>query len=188
MALFRLRTSLYYARMEDQIILVDEQDREIGTAGKLDAHRAGQRHRAFSIFVFNPAGQLLLQKRASKKYHSGGLWSNTCCSHPRPGASLEEEAHRRLKEEMGFECDLQRIFSFEYRVQFENDLWENEIDHVFVGGYDGNPSPDPEEAEDWKWMDLEALVNDVKTNPESYSYWLRISIDQVLEYWVSQNF
>lgn len=174
--------------MEDQVILVDESDKEIGTAGKLEAHREGKRHRAFSIFVFNPAGQLLLQKRSSKKYHSDGLWSNTCCSHPRPGIPIQDEARRRLGQEMGFDCDLQWIFSFHYQIQFKNDLTENEIDHVFIGRYDGDPKPNPEEADDWKWMDLEDLINDVKARPDAYSYWLRVCIDQVLEFWVAERF
>jgi len=174
--------------MEDRVILVDESDREIGSEEKLEAHRQGKLHRAFSIFVFNPDGQILLQKRSKKKYHSDGLWTNTCCSHPRPGIPIEQEAQRRLKQEMGFECDLQWTFNFTYRVQFPNNLIENEIDHVFIGRYDGAPKPDPEEVQDWKWMDLEALINDVKQNPNIYSYWLKICIDQVVEFWVDERF
>lgn len=174
--------------MEDRVILVDEQDQEIGSTGKLDAHRQGKRHRAFSIFVFNRAGQVLLQKRASAKYHSGGLWSNTCCSHPRPGIRIEQEARARLEQEMGFQCDLQWMFTFQYNVHFKNDLSENEVDHVFFGRYDGNANPNPDEVDDWKWMDLEGLINDVKANPDTYSYWLRMCIDQVLEFWLAERF
>jgi isopentenyl-diphosphate delta-isomerase len=174
--------------LEERVILVDESDREIGSAEKLEAHRKGLRHRAFSIFVFNPMGQLLLQKRAANKYHSDGLWTNTCCSHPRPEGSMEEQARQKLRQEMGFECDLQWIFRFDYRVEFTNTLVENEIDHVFIGRYDGDPIPNPEEVQDWKWMDLEPLINDVKANPETYSYWLKICIDQVLEFWIAERF
>ena len=174
--------------MEDKVILVDESDNEIGSAEKLEAHQKGERHRAFSIFVFNPAGLLLLQKRASKKYHSGGLWSNTCCSHPRPGFPIEQEARRKLQQEMGFECDLQWIFQFSYKTEFPNSLIENEIDHVFVGRYDHDPSPNPDEADEWKWMELEDLVNDLKAHPESYTYWLRACIDQLVEAWVAERF
>jgi len=174
--------------MEERVILVDESDREIGLEEKLEAHRQGKLHRAFSIFVFNPEGQILLQKRSTKKYHSDGLWTNTCCSHPRPGEPMEQEVRRKLLQEMGFECDLQRIFSFTYKVEFKNNLIENEIDHVFIGRYDGSPKPNPDEVDDWKWMDLEILINDVKTNPGIYSYWLKICIDQVLEFWVAERF
>jgi isopentenyl-diphosphate Delta-isomerase len=174
--------------MEDRVILVDETDREIGSAGKLEAHRDGKLHRAFSIFVFNPDGLLLMQKRSTKKYHSDGLWTNTCCSHPRPGEPIEMEVRRKLMQEMGFECDLQWIFSFTYKVQFKNDLIEHEIDHVFIGRFDGAPSPNPDEVDGWKWMDLEELSNDVKANPQTYSYWLKICLEQVLEFWVAERF
>lgn len=174
--------------MEDRVILVDESDREIGSAGKLEAHRDGKLHRAFSIFVFNPIGQMLLQKRSMKKYHSDGLWSNTCCSHPRPGERIETEAGLKLQQEMGFQCELQWIFSFAYKIQFKNSLIENEIDHVFIGRFDGTPTPNPDEVDDWKWMDLEAVVNDVRLHPHTYSYWFTICLDQVLESWVAERF
>jgi isopentenyl-diphosphate Delta-isomerase len=174
--------------MEDRVILVDESDREIGSAGKLEAHRDGKLHRAFSIFVFNSEGQLLLQKRSMKKYHSDGLWSNTCCSHPQPGEKMETEVLRKLQQEMGFQCELQWIFRFAYRIQFKNNLIENEIDHVFIGRFDGSPSPNPDEVDGWKWMDLEAVVKDVKLHPYTYSYWLTICLDQVLEFWVAERF
>ena len=174
--------------MEERVILVDESDREIGSEEKLEAHRQGKLHRAFSIFVFNREGQVLLQKRSPQKYHSDGLWTNTCCSHPRPGEPMELEVQRKLKQEMGFECDLQWIFNFTYKVQFKNHLIENEVDHVFIGRFDGSPKPNADEVVDWKWMDLETLVVDVKKNPESYSYWLKTCIDQVLEFWVAERF
>jgi isopentenyl-diphosphate Delta-isomerase len=165
--------------VEDHVILVDESDRVIGSAEKLQAHREGKLHRAFSIFIFNQREELLLQKRSSKKYHSGGLWSNTCCSHPRPDHPIEKEAHRKLQQEMGFDCDLKWTFQFTYRVDLDNEFVENEVDHVFFGQYDGEPSPNPEEVEDWKWMDRNSLETDIKANPQHYTYWLWICFDRV---------
>jgi isopentenyl-diphosphate delta-isomerase len=165
--------------MEEHVILVDESDREIGSTSKLQAHRDGKLHRAFSIFVFNPKGELLLQKRTRGKYHSGGLWSNTCCSHPRPGERMEDEARLKLQQEMGFQCKLEWKFHFRYHVEFSNGLIENEVDHVFFGDFDGNPSPNPDEAEDWKWVDLKTLSIDIKKNPETYTYWLKTCFDQI---------
>lgn len=168
--------------MKELVILVDESDREVGVREKLDAHRRGELHRAFSIFVFSPDGKILLQKRARTKYHSDGLWSNSCCSHPRPGASIEEEAQRKLHQEMGFRCELKEIFDFIYKAEMNNDLTEYEFDHVFIGEFDGTPVPNPEEAEDWRWMDVRDLQKDLAENPERYSYWLKICIDRVLEH------
>jgi isopentenyl-diphosphate delta-isomerase len=166
----------------EKIIIVDEKDRQIGTGEKLDVHKKGQLHRAFSIFVFNPKGELLLQKRAAGKYHSPGLWANTCCSHPRAGESLEDAVHRRLKEEMGFDVPLREIFSFMYKVKFGNGLTENEYDHVFIGKFGGKPKPDPEEVGGWKWISLEDLKTDVKKNPERYTYWLKVSLDRLVSH------
>lgn len=165
----------------EEVILVDGNDREIGTEEKMKAHQEGKLHRAFSIFVFNSKGELLLQKRAKSKYHSGGLWTNTCCSHPRPGETLENSVHRRLKEEMGFDCELREIFSFKYKVKLEN-IFENEYDHVFIGKFDGKPHPNPEEVDEWKWIKLKELKNDMKKNPDKYSYWLKKSIDKVISF------
>ncbi len=166
--------------MEEKIILVDGDDREVGIMEKMEAHREGKLHRAFSIFVFNRQEQLLLQKRAKTKYHSGGLWTNTCCSHPRKGESLEEAAHRRLKEEMGFDCRLEEVFRFAYRVEFDNGIIENELDHVFVGRFDGVPVPNPSEADDWKWVSIDELRKDIKKNPSNYTYWFRIAVEKVI--------
>ncbi|MGC8851384.1 MAG: isopentenyl-diphosphate Delta-isomerase, partial [Candidatus Micrarchaeia archaeon] len=138
----------------EQVILVDENDRELGVGEKMEVHRNGQLHRAFSIFVFNSDGKLLIHQRAKEKYHSGGLWTNTCCSHPRPGEKLDEAIHRRLVEEMGFDCPLKEVFSFVYQVKFENGLFEHELDHVYIGKFDGDPKPNPAEVMDWKWVDL----------------------------------
>jgi len=166
--------------MPEYILLVDEDDNVIGKEEKLKTHREGKLHRAFSIFVFNSKGELLLQRRAKSKYHSSNLWTNTCCSHQRPGETLEEAIHRRLKEEMGFDCDLKKIFSFTYKVNFANNLSEHEYDHVFIGNFDGEPAPNPEEVDEWKWVDLEELKKDMQKNPDNYTYWLKKSIDKVI--------
>lgn len=165
---------------EEHVILVDEDDRELGTVEKMEAHRTSRRHRAFSVFVFNSQGELMLQKRAETKYHSGKLWTNTCCSHPKPGESIDEAAHRRLLEEMGFDCELKEIFSFTYQAQLDRDLFEYEYDHVLVGSYDGKPTPDQEEVEDWKWIGLETLRCTIREKPEQYTCWFKISIDRVI--------
>ena len=171
-----------YKDKEERVILVDKNDKEVGVEGKIRAHKDGKLHRAFSIFILNLNGQLLLQKRAKSKYHSGGLWANTCCSHPRAGESILKTAHRRLKEEMGFDCDLKEIFSFIYEVKFDNGLFEHEYDHVFIGKFDGTPNPNPEEVEEWKWIDSKELKNDVRETPDNYSYWLEMAIDKVISY------
>jgi len=161
-----------------EVILVDERDNQIGTEEKLKAHKEAKLHRAFSVLVFNEKGELLLQKRAKTKYHSPGLWTNTCCSHPAPGKDLMQEAKKRLKEEMGFECDLKESFSFIYKADL-GDLTEYEFDHVLLGKFSGDPSPDREEAEDWKWIDLQYLKKDIKENPEIYTPWFRIIFNRV---------
>jgi isopentenyl-diphosphate delta-isomerase len=164
----------------DEVILVDENDSQIGTSEKIEAHQTGQLHRAFSIFIFNTSGQMLLQKRAVGKYHSGGLWSNACCSHPNPGESTEAAAHRRLKEELGFDCPLVEIHQFVYRAKLDSGLSENEYDHVLIGSSDGEPEVNPAEVEDWKWIDPVSLREDLQCNPANYTYWLRVSLDDVL--------
>lgn len=164
----------------ENVILVDEQDREIGTEEKMKVHQEASLHRAFSVFIFNSRGQLLLQRRAAGKYHCGGLWTNTCCSHPRPGESVEEAAHRRLKEEMGFDAPLQKAFHFIYKAPFSNGLTEHELDHVFLGKWDGEPTPNPEEVGDCKWISPEELQKDIQENPEKYTEWLKISLEKVL--------
>ena len=164
----------------EKIILVDKKDRVVGTGEKLKVHELGKLHRAFSIFVFNRKGELLVQKRARGKYHSGGLWTNTCCSHPRAGEELGEAVHRRLKEEMGFDCSLKEVFNFIYKVKFDNGLYEHELDHVFIGRYDGKPLPNPEEYEEWKWVSLKELKKDIQKNPGNYTYWLKVSLGRVI--------
>lgn len=164
----------------EHIILVNENNEEIGQGEKIKVHQEGRLHRAFSIFIFNSKGELLVQKRARMKYHSGGLWTNTVCSHPRVGENIEDAAHRRLKEEIGFDCPIKEIFSFIYNIKFNNGLTENEYDHVFIGRFDGKIVPNLEEAEDWKWINLEELKKSLKENPERYSYWFKIALDKLL--------
>ena len=161
----------------EQLILVDESDRELGVGEKLEVHRAGALHRAFSVFVFDGRGRLLLQKRAAEKYHSAGLWSNTACGHPRPGEATRDAARRRLREEMGIDCELRRAFGFLYRAEFDNRLVEHEYDHVFVGRFDGVPAPDASEVEAWRWLSVRQLRWELKGRPEEYSYWLSVVLN-----------
>ena len=169
--------------MTELVTLVDEQDREVGVAEKLSAHVEGRLHRAFSIFVFDEAGRLLLQRRAATKYHSGGLWSNTCCGHPRPGEATDAAAHRRLREEMNFDCPLRKAFDFLYRAEVGNRLVEHEYDHVFTGRYSGEPSPVAAEVAEWRWMSLSALRDELGANPDAYSYWLKVAVERRAEEW-----
>ena len=162
------------------VVLVDANDQELGTLEKLEDHKNGLLHRAFSIFIFNSQGELMLQQRATSKYHCGGLWTNTTCSHPAPGEKTLDAAHRRLKEEMGFDCELNEIFSFTYKKTFENGLTEHEFDHVFIGYYDNDPKINTKEADSWKWISIEKLQTDIKNHPESYTYWFIKSLPRVL--------
>ena len=156
----------------EEIVLVDENDQQTGIMEKIEAHKKGLLHRAFSVFILNSSGQLLLQKRAAGKYHSPGLWTNTCCSHPRPGETVMKAAVRRLKEEMGISCSLKESFTFIYRSEFDNGLTEHELDHVIVGISDNVPLPDPNEVDDFKYVDLLNLKEYIDNNPEQYSVWL----------------
>lgn len=165
---------------EEKVILVDNNDNEVGIAEKIACHRQGRLHRAFSVFVFNSRGDTLLQKRSRTKYHSGGLWSNTCCSHPKPGESTAAAARRRLVEEMDVACELEKIFSLMYRTPVGNGLVEHEYDHVYVGRFDGRPNPCGEEVEDWRWMPMETLQKDLQENSHRYTYWLKILFGRVI--------
>ncbi len=157
--------------MKKKVILIDEKDKEIGEMEKIEAHKKGLLHRAFSVFIFNSKGEILLQKRSKEKYHSGGLWTNTCCSHPSPGEETMSSAKKRLKEEMGIETEIKEVDSFIYRKEFENGLIEHEYDHIFVGFYEGKPLINREEVSDWKWVKEEDIKEDIKENPYKYTYW-----------------
>lgn len=162
------------------VIAVDEQDRETGTVDKMEAHRQGVLHRAFSIFVFDEADRLLLQRRARGKYHSGGLWSNTCCSHPRVGESLLDAAHRRLREEMGFDCPLDPVFGFVYRAVLDRGLVEHEYDHVLAGRFRGTPTPDAAEVDDWKWESIPGIQSRLAENAGVFTAWFKPALDGLL--------
>lgn len=164
---------------EPQVILVDELDRELGTAPKMQAHIDGVLHRAFSVFVFNSDGQLLLQRRAMHKYHSGGLWTNTCCSHPAPGEATEAACLRRLQEEMGFQCAIVPAFSFVYRTDFENGLIEHEYDHVYVGEYNDVVLPDPEEVHEYRWVSFAGIDLMLANDPGQFTYWFKHVYERV---------
>lgn len=164
------------------VILVDEQDRPTGRMEKIEAHRKALLHRAFSIFIFNDKGQMLLHKRAASKYHSGGLWTNACCSHPQPGEDTLAAAENRLKEEMGFHVPLVRIFDFTYRAEFENGLTEYEFDHVFTGTYEGEVNPDPDEVSDYCYKSVEDIRDSLVTRPQQYTAWFRIAFPKLEEY------
>lgn len=164
---------------EPLVILVDQNDNEIGVAPKLQAHIDGVLHRAFSVFIFNSKNELLLQQRAIEKYHSGGLWTNSCCSHPMPGETTEAAAHRRLVEEMGFDCALDHAFGFVYRTDFENGLTEHEYDHVFFGHYEGDFQVNYEEVASTRWITLDDLDAWMATKPEDFTFWFKHIYDQV---------
>jgi len=160
--------------MEENVIIVDQNDQKIGLMPKMEAHQKGVLHRAFSVFVFNDREELLIQQRAAHKYHSPLLWANTCCSHQRDGENTEEAGKRRLREEMGFSCDITEKKSFIYKAQFDNGLIEHEFDHILIGNYNQNPVINPDEVADYKWIKLEALRKDIQKHPENYAAWFKI--------------
>lgn len=168
------------------VILVNENDEVIGTMEKLEAHEKGLLHRAFSIFVFNSNNELLIHQRAFGKYHSEGLWTNTCCSHPSPGETVLDAAHRRLQEEMGFDCEMHSAFHFVYHAKLDNNLIEHELDHVVIGHSDQNPILNPEEAIDFKWIRITELFKDITLNPQQYTFWfktiLQLHFDQLIKF------
>lgn len=163
---------------EEKVILVDTADTPLGTMPKMEAHEKAVLHRAFSVFILNHKGELMLQQRALHKYHSPGLWTNTCCSHQRIDETNIEAGKRRLREEMGFSVPLQELFSFIYKAPFDNGLTEHELDHVMVGYFDAEPEVNPEEVAAWKWMSLEELAQDLSRNPENYTVWFTIIFDR----------
>jgi isopentenyl-diphosphate delta-isomerase len=166
--------------MSEYVILVDESDKPLGLMEKMEAHEKGLLHRAISVFILNEKNEIMLQQRAFEKYHSGGLWTNTCCTHPRDGESTIDAANRRLKEEMGISCELRPLFSFIYRAEFDNDLIEHELDHVFVGYVKENIAPqlNPDEAASWKWMSIPEIEADINQNPDQYTAWFKIVFEQ----------
>ncbi len=172
---------------KEYVILVDTADRELGTMEKMEAHEKAVLHRAFSVFIFNDRGELMLQQRAAHKYHSPLLWTNTCCSHQRQGESNIEAGKRRLKEEMGFDVDLDEKFHFVYKAEFDNGLTEHELDHVMVGYYNGEPTINPEEVASWKWIDMEVLQQDMKDYPQDYTAWFKIIFDRFVEFLTKQS-
>ncbi|MEH0156731.1 isopentenyl-diphosphate Delta-isomerase [Limibacter armeniacum] len=167
---------------EINVILVNDQDEVIGYKEKLKAHKDGDLHRAFSVMVFNSQKQLLLQKRAKDKYHSGGLWTNTCCSHPSPDEeNMVVSAQQRLQEEMGFSCDLELLYHFIYRTEFNNGLVEYELDHVLWGTYDKEPKPNPSEAETYEWVTWDKLIARIADQPETFTSWFKIIVGKIEE-------
>jgi len=162
------------------VILVDEQDNEIGVMDKLEAHQKGLLHRAFSVFVFNKKNEMLLQKRAVEKYHSGGLWTNSCCSHPAENETVLNAGHRRLKEEMNYQCDLHEGFHFIYKVALDNDLTEYELDHVLIGLSNDNPIINPEEASDFKWISIPQVLKEIEDRPSDFTFWFKVIMKDYL--------
>jgi len=163
---------------EEKVILVDREDNPVGTLPKMEAHEKGVLHRAFSVFILNQKGELMLQQRALHKYHSPGLWTNTCCSHQREGEENLQAGTRRLEEEMGFSVPLEELFSFIYKAPFDNGLTEHELDHVMLGYYEGIPEINSDEVNTWKWMSLNEIASDLTVNPESYTVWFKIIFER----------
>lgn len=169
-----------------KVILVDKDDNQTGVMDKLEAHKKGVLHRAFSIFLFNDQKELLLQKRAEDKYHSGGLWTNTCCSHPSPGEFLIKSANKRLVEEMGIATSLTQLFAFTYKTGFGNGLTEHEYDHVLIGNFNASPAPSPNEVCDWRYESFETIKHEIDENPDNYTYWFREIYERVFNYVLAQ--
>lgn len=167
---------------EEHVILVNEKDEPIGLMPKMEAHEKAVLHRAFSVFILNSKNEIMLQQRAAHKYHSPLLWTNTCCSHQREGETNIMAGSRRLREEMGFKAELKELFSFIYKAPFDNGLTEHELDHVMIGYYDGEPELNPDEAENWKWMAIEDVKENMKLRPEIYTVWFRIIFDEFYHY------
>jgi len=166
-----------------QVILVNEKDKPVGVAPKMEAHQKGLLHRAFSVFIFNAKGEMLLQQRANHKYHSGGLWTNACCSHPNPGEETRAAAQRRLKEEMGFNVPVEKIFDFVYKTELDNGLTEHEFDHVFAGEYNGPVDPDKNEVMDFCYKDMQETRNSMQSHPEKYTAWFHLAFPGIEEWW-----
>lgn len=170
---------------QNDVILVNEQDEPVGTMEKMEAHRQGRLHRAFSVFVFDKDGRMLLQQRAASKYHGGLLWTNTCCSHPYPNEKVEDAASRRLKEEMGFSTPLKKIFSFQYKALVENNLIEHELDHVFTGHYNGDIYVNAEEVNAYVYKHISEIKFDMQAHPMLYTAWFKIAFPEIEKWWES---
>lgn len=173
--------------MIEEVILVDENDSVVGYMEKMEAHKLGLLHRAFSVFVFNAKGDLMLQKRAKSKYHSGGLWTNTCCSHPRSNETVVEAAKRRMQEEMGFVCEVEEKFSFVYKAKLDNELTEHEYDYVLFGNYNEAPKLNPEEAESYRFMSIDEVKKQITEHPQNYTEWFKICFPRVFELIKNKN-
>ena len=168
----------YIDMIEENVILVNENDEQIGLMPKLEAHEKAVLHRAFSVFILNSKNEIMLQQRAHHKYHSPLLWTNTCCSHQRNGETNIQAGSRRLFEEMGFKAELKELFHFIYKAPFDNGLTEHELDHVMIGYYNDEPIINPEEVESWKWMKIEDVKKDMEIHPELYTIWFKIIFDE----------
>jgi isopentenyl-diphosphate delta-isomerase len=164
--------------VEENVILVNRNDEQIGLMPKLEAHEKAVLHRAFSVFVLNNKNEIMLQQRAHHKYHSPLLWTNTCCSHQREGESNIQAGTRRLFEEMGFSTELKELFHFIYKAPFDNGLTEHELDHVMIGYCDTEPRINSDEVESWKWMSIDAVKTDMQLRPEIYTVWFKIIFDE----------
>jgi isopentenyl-diphosphate delta-isomerase len=173
--------------MTEKVILVNEKDEEVGEMEKIEAHRKAILHRAFSVFIFNSKGEMLLQQRSVQKYHSGGLWTNACCSHPRPGEETTDAAQRRLKEEMGFNAPLKKIFDFTYKAEFDNGLTEFEFDHVFAGEYDGKIDVDPEEVSDYCYKNIEEIKQSLQSHSQKYTEWFHLAFPKIERWFAERN-
>ena len=170
----------------DKVILVNEHDDMVGIMDKMEAHRQGLLHRAFSIFIFNQKGEMLLQQRALSKYHSAGLWTNACCSHPIPGEKTNDAAQRRLMEELGFDTPVEKIFDFVYKAAFDNGLTEHEFDHVFAGEYEGKLNINPDEVNDFCYKEISEIKNTLQTHPQKYTAWFHLAFPKIEEWWASR--
>lgn len=164
--------------MNEHVILVDQEDNAIGTMEKMEAHRKGVLHRAFSVMLYNSKGDILLQRRARSKYHSGGLWTNACCSHPLPDETMDEATRRKLKQEMGIDLRTEYVYKFIYRTSLDKGLIEHEYDHVFKGIFDGEPVINKQEVEDWKFISPRQLLDDIALNPQNYTHWFKLIVEQ----------
>jgi len=168
---------------EQEVVLVDEQDQPTGTMEKMEAHQKGLLHRAFSVFIFDSKGRMLLQQRAAEKYHGAGLWTNACCSHPYPGEETKDAAERRLAEELGFHTELSEIFSFTYHASVENNLIEHEFDHVFAGEYGAIIYPNPHEVADYTYVTMEQIRQNMERHPEKFTSWFKIAFPKIEKWW-----